>query len=113
MKAKRTKSLEIPIEVKRKVAERDSIDGHPCCIWCGKPAPTSNLLAFSNAHIVRRSRGGRGIETNTVTLCWECHRKFDESEEGEKIMEYVSHYMKQHYGNEWNIKEQMYKKGDK
>lgn len=111
-KAKRTKGLEIPAEVKRKVAERDSIDGHPCCIWCGKPAPTTNPLAFSCAHILRRSQGGRGIETNIVTLCWKCHQKFDESGERGKIMDFVSQYMKQHYGNDWSIEEQEYRKGE-
>ena len=36
----RTKALSISREVKKAVAERDSCDGYPCCIWCGKPAPT-------------------------------------------------------------------------
>ena len=105
-----TKALEIPLDVKRKVAERDSVDGYPCCLWCGKPAPTDNITAFSCAHILRRSHGGRGIETNIATLCWECHMKFDESEEGEEIMDFICQYMKRHYGEEWSVEEQRYKK---
>ena len=61
-KAKRTKCLEIPMKVKRIVAERDSVDGHPCCIWCGKPAPTTNPLAYSNAHYIPRSRGDLALK---------------------------------------------------
>ena len=112
MKSKRTKAIEIPRKVKEAVAERDSIDGHPCCILCGKPAPTSSPLAFSNAHILRRSRGGRGIETNIATLCWECHMKFDQSNEGDKIMDFICDYMKRHYGETWSIQEQKYDKGE-
>lgn len=109
-KSQRTKALEIPQQVKKAVALRDSVDDYPCCLWCGKPAPTDNITAFSCAHILRRSRGGKGIETNIVTLCWECHRKFDESVESEKIMDFICRYMKKHYGEGWNLQEQEYKK---
>ncbi len=108
MKSQRTKALEIPIKVKRAVAERDSIDGHPCCIWCGKPAPLSDTLAFSNAHVLRRSLGGKGTETNIVTLCWNCHQRFDGGDK--KMMIFICNQMKRHYGGEWSIKQQMYKK---
>ncbi len=110
MKSKRTIALEIPPEVKKAVALRDSVEGYPCCLWCGKPAPTGNITAFSCAHILRRSRGGRGIETNIVTLCWDCHQKFDESDESPKIMDFICRYMKQQYGEDWSIEEQEYRK---
>ena len=74
-KSERTKALEIPKEVKEAVAERDMY----CCIWCGKPAPTTNPLAFSNAHYIPRSQGGLGIEENILTLDWECHLRYDQS----------------------------------
>jgi hypothetical protein len=108
-KAQRTKSLEIPQEVKKAVAERDSIDGHPCCIWCGKPAPTTNPLAFSNAHFVSRGQGGLGIEENILTLCWECHLKFDQSTSRQKMKAVFSEYLKTKY-SDWNEDKLIYRK---
>lgn len=109
MKAKRTKTLEIPIAVKRKVAERDSIDGHPCCIYCGKPAPTANPLAFSNAHYIPRGQGGKGIEENILTLDWECHLKYDQSTERPRMKRFFKDYLKTKYSY-WNEEDLIYKK---
>lgn len=109
MKARRTKALEIPPQVKKAVAERDSIDGHPCCVWCGKPAPTSNPLAFSNAHYIPRSQGGLGIEENTLTLDWECHLKYDQSEHREKMRVFFKNYLQSKYP-EWDETKCTYKK---
>ena len=111
-KSRRTKALEIPPKVKKAVAERDSINGYPCCLWCGKPAPTSNIPACSCAHKLRRSRGGKGVETNIVTLCERCHKKFDGSDESRAIMDFIYQYMKLHYGNKWSIEAQKYKNGE-
>lgn len=107
-KSRQTRAHEIPIKVKKAVAERDGIDDYPCCIYCGEPAPTEYPLAFSNAHIVKRSQGGMGIETNIVTLCGKCHPLFDDSTERDKIMEFVCEYMKQKYGEEWSLEAQIY-----
>ena len=104
----RTKALAIPIEVKRAVAERDSVDGWPCCILCGRPAPTANPLAFSNAHYISRAQGGLGIEKNTMTLCPRCHREFD----GAKRKEYrpiLARHLKESY-EDWNESELVYRK---
>lgn len=109
MKADRTKALEIPAKVKRAVAERDSVDGHPCCIWCGKPAPTSNPLAFSNAHFIPRSKGGLGIVENTLTLDWECHLKFDQSDERSNMRGILRGYLKSKHP-EWSEDKLIYKK---
>ena len=109
MKADRTKALEIPLEVKRKVAERDSVDGHPCCIWCGKPAPTSNPLAFSNAHYIPRSQGGLGVEENTLTLDWECHLMFDQTESHKAMKGVFKNYLKSKYPD-WDEEKLIYKK---
>lgn len=105
MKSKRTKALEIPKKVKEKVAERDTY----CCIWCGKPAPTDNPLAFSNAHFVPRGQGGLGIEQNTLTLDWDCHLKFDQSVDRAKMREFFKDYLKSKYPD-WDEKKLIYKK---
>lgn len=97
-----TKRTAIPPAVKAAVAERDSIDGWCCCIVCGSPN------AAPNAHIVRRSHGGMGVEQNIVSLCPRCHRAFDEGEgiktllplgfrNREDIAEYIIEYIKQFY----------------
>lgn len=104
-KSKRTKALEIPIEVKRKVAERDG----GCCIWCGKPAPSTNPLAFSNAHYISRGQGGLGIEENILTLDWECHQKFDQSTERPKMKAFFREYLMSKYP-EWSEEKLIYKK---
>ena len=109
-KAKRTKELEIPKEVKQAVAERDSIDGYPCCIYCGKPAPTSNPLAFSNAHYIPRGQGGLGIEENILTLDWECHLRFDQGQDREKMKAFFKEYLKSKY-SDWDEENLVYKKG--
>lgn len=108
-KSKQTKAHEIPPEVKKAVAERDSIDGYPCCIYCGRPAPTGNPLAYSNAHIVKRSQGGLGIETNIVTLCAKCHFKFDDSADRPMMMKFITKYMREKH-EKWNEDEQIYRK---
>lgn len=109
MKAKRTKALEIPIAVKRKVAERDSIDGHPCCIWCGEPAPTTDPLAFSNAHYIPRSQGGLGIEENTLTLDWKCHLLYDQTYKRGEMREFFKDYLKTKHPD-WDEENLIYKK---
>ena len=104
-----TKSLEIPIKVIKAVAERDSIDGWPCCVFCGKPAPTSTPLAFSNAHYIPRSQGGLGIEENTLTLCWDCHMRFDQSEHREIMRDFFRGYLTAKHPD-WNEENLIYKK---
>ena len=69
----------IPKKVKEAVAKRDSYNGWPCCVLCGKPAPTDYPLAFSNAHIISRAQGGSMDVGNIVTLCPNCHRAYDHS----------------------------------
>lgn len=109
MKKKRTKALEIPMKVKKAVAERDSFEGHPCCIFCGTPAPTNNPLVFSNAHFISRGQGGLGIEENILTLCPECHRNYDNTERRETMKGVFENYLKSKYTH-WNSKNLIYKK---
>lgn len=108
MKSKRAKATDIPYFVKEKVWERDK----GMCVVCG-----NRLNVMPNAHILSRAHGGLGIETNVVTLCTnftpnKCHYKFDNGtkEEREELLKIITRYMKSKYDN-WNIKDQQYKKG--
>lgn len=104
---KRTKALAIPRRVKEAVAERDSEMGRPCCVICGKPAPVYNPLAFSCCHVLRRSRGGLGVETNIVTLCPVDHEIFDSGDKGHAQI--IHAHMMDHYPG-WRLEDQRYKK---
>ena len=106
----RTKSLGITIAVKEAVAERDSFDGHPCCLLCGAPAPVNNRLAFSNAHYISRAQGGLGVEENIVTLCSNCQiNRYYQGAEREQIRELLRNYLIEHYP-EWDESKLVYKK---
>ena len=64
--SKRAKSTQISTKVKTAVYDRDG----GLCVICGKPGSP-------DAHFVPRSKGGLGIKENIVTLCRECHDRFD------------------------------------
>lgn len=96
MKA-RTTALAIPQVVKKVVAWRDSVDGWPCCIYCGKPAPTDNPTAYSCAHYISRSQGGLGIEENILTLCPKCHRRYDASDHRGEMRRLFRLYLEHKY----------------
>ena len=105
----RTKALGITIRVKEEVADRDSFDGYPCCVLCGLPAPVNNRLAFSNAHYISRAQGGRGVEENILTLCFECHRRYDQTTDRAMLKPFFGRYLKSHYP-EWDESKLVYKK---
>lgn len=88
---KDTRARAITIEVKRRVAARDSFDGWPCCVNCGAAAPEE--LCWSNAHVISRAQGGLGCEENIVTLCPLCHRRYDQTTERSKIREHLREYL--------------------
>ena len=98
MKAKRTKALEISQLVKKKVYERDG----GCCVWCGKPGQP-------NAHFIARSQNGLGIEENILTLCFDCHRAYDQTTNRRKMREYFKSYLKIKY-DDWDEEKLVYKK---
>lgn len=105
----RTKALGITIRVKEEVADRDSFDGWTCCILCGCPAPVNNRLAFSNAHFISRAQGGLGIEENILTLCPNCHRRYDQTTDRAMLKPFFGRYLKEHYP-EWDESKLIYRK---
>lgn len=96
-KSRRTKALEIPPKVKQKVLERDG-----ACIWCGRPGQP-------NAHFIARSQGGLGIEENILTLCLDCHRRYDQTDQRAKMREYFKNYLQEQYPG-WDESKLYYKK---
>lgn len=104
----RTKDLQIPYRVKQAVAERDSVDGWPCCVLCGRPAPTSAPFAFSCAHYIARSQGGLGIEEDILTLCPVCHREYDGVKRNE-FRPILRRYLSEYY-TDWDEKKLTYQK---
>ena len=103
-----TKATSIPPSVKRAVAIRDN--GR--CVLCG---------GFGDpvAHVVRRSRGGMGIQRNIVTLCPACHRAYDEGANLDKFGKgttreslycYLVAYLKGFYPD-WSRNDMIYRKG--
>ena len=82
---KRTKALAITQAVKRKVLERDEY-----CVWCGREGAP-------NAHYISRAQGGLGIEQNVLTLCTECHRRYDQSTDRRLMREYFREYLQSKY----------------
>ena len=105
----RTKALGISIRVKEEVADRDEFDGWTCCILCGTPAPPYNRLAFSNAHYINRAQGGLGIEENILTLCPDCHYRYDQTTDRAKLQPFFKRYLIEHYPN-WKETNLYYKK---
>ena len=97
--SKMSKACDISPKVKRKVWARDG----QCCILCGNPQ------AMPNAHYIRRSQGGLGIEQNVVTLCRKCHNDFDNGGMREEYGQMIRDYLKGCYKN-WNEKDLVYDK---
>lgn len=88
---KDTKARNFDRKAKLAISERDSIDGWPCCVYCGLAAPAP--LAWSNAHFIARSQGGLGIPENGLTLCPECHRRYDQTTARNEMREYFREYL--------------------
>ena len=105
---KDTKARDFSRKAKEQIAERDSIEGWPCCVFCGAAAPAP--LAFSNAHFIARSQGGLGIPENGLTLCPACHRRYDQTTDRKQMREYFRGYLKSKYEN-WREEDLIYRKG--
>lgn len=106
---KDTKARAIPMAVKIAVAERDSCDGHPCCINCGCPAPVDKPTAFSCAHFISRAQGGLGIPWNIVSLCPRCHNRYDQSTDRAKLRAFIREYLQSKHPG-WNEESLVYRK---
>lgn len=97
---RRTRALDIPLPVKKAVWERD---GHRC-VLCGSPD------AAPNAHYISRARGGLGVPENVVTLCRECHDRYDNGAGGKELRPLIAAYLRERYP-EWREDELRYVKG--
>lgn len=104
---KDTKARDFSRKAKEQIAERDSIEGWPCCVYCGLAAPAP--LAWSNAHFIARSQQGRGIPENGLTLCPTCHRRYDQTTDRNMMREYFREYLKSKYEN-WDEEALIYRK---
>ena len=96
----RTKALSISPRVKKAVFERDGGK----CVWCGRPG-------LPEAHFIRRSKSGLGIEENILTLCRAHHFDFDSGsiEQRQCMREYFRKYLKEYYP-EWDESKLVYRK---
>lgn len=97
---KRTKAVAISPVVKISVNRRDN----GLCVYCGKPG-------LPEAHYISRAKGGLGIEQNILTLCRECHRKYDLGTrlEREGMREFFRSYLMSVY-SDWNEDELIYRR---
>lgn len=103
-----TKARDFDVTTKQKISERDSIDGWPCCIYCG--ASASSRIAWSNAHYISRAQGGLGIPQNGLTLCPKCHRRYDQSTDRREMRDFFRGYLMERY-EDWSEEELTYRKG--
>lgn len=106
---KDTKARDFDRKAKMAIAERDSVDGWPCCVFCGLAAPAH--IAWSNAHYIARSQGGLGIEENGLTLCPNCHRKYDQTTARKEMRSFFREYLMDRYPG-WDEKKLIYRKGN-
>ena len=95
----RAVALAVSREGKDAVWERDQ----HCCVWCGSP------FAEPNAHYIARSQGGLGIETNILTLCRECHRRYDQTAHREIMRMFFRDYLKDKY-TDWDEDSLVYRR---
>lgn len=77
--SKRSEACKIDKSVKDAVFARDG----GCCVWCGR----SGAYVLPEAHFVPRSKGGKGIEENILTLCrYTCHERFDHGDRNDRAL---------------------------
>lgn len=96
----RTKALMISKAVKDRVWARDGGK----CVWC------HSTEAQPNAHYISRAQGGLGIEENVLTLCPECHRRYDHTVDRHIMRPIFERYLKNKYPG-WDEENLYYRKG--
>lgn len=99
--SKRSKACEVSQATKKKVWNRDN----ERCIICRKWVPVS----CANAHYIKRSQGGLGIEQNIVTMCPECHYQEDFGQDTQLYENKIKTYLKSKY-KDWKEENLIYKK---
>ena len=104
---KDTKARDFDRKAKTVISDRDSIDGWPCCVFCGAASPAP--LAWSNAHYISRAQGGLGIPENGLTLCPACHRRYDQTTARYDMRLYFREYLSEHY-EDWSEDDLIYMK---
>ena len=104
---KDTKARDFDRAAKKAIAQRDSVDGWPCCVFCGAAAPGE--LSWSNAHYIARSQGGLGIPENGLTLCPQCHHRYDQTTARAEMRGFFREYLREHY-EEWSEAALIYRK---
>lgn len=98
---KRSKACDISQYVKWQVFRRDDFR----CIVCG------SRYGKPNAHYISRAQGGLGIPENIVTLCIDCHHKFDQTDHRKEYKEFIKNYLSKVY-KDWDESKLVYKKYD-
>lgn len=96
--SRRSRELAINREIKAKVFERDG--GR--CVICGRPGNPE-------AHFISRAQGGLGVEQNIVTLCRECHRRFDQTSDRTAFRGVLRAYLMSKYPH-WNEEKIIYRR---
>ena len=94
---KRTKATDISKAVREAVYERDK-----WCVYCGKQG-------IPNAHYIPRSAGGLGIEQNILTLCPECHNRYDNGHNRAEMQAFFREYLMSKYPD-WDEENLIYRR---
>ena len=103
--SKRSKACEISKEVKLKVYERDK----HICVVCGKYVTWHNSCCHYISRAGTYEGSGLGIEENILTLCNNCHYRYDNTSLRPVLKEYLKNYLKSKYDN-WNEENLVYNK---
>ena len=99
--SKRSKACEISQKVKEIVWIRDMGQ----CICCHKWVP----ISCANAHYIKRSQGGLGIEQNIVTMCPKCHYEEDHGQDTQLYKNKIKTYLERKY-KDWKEENLYYRK---
>lgn len=99
--SKRSKACGISQATKKKVWKRDN----ERCIICGRWVPVS----CANAHYIKRSQGGLGIEQNIVTMCPKCHYEEDHGQDTQLYKNKIKTYLERKY-KDWKEENLYYRK---